>query len=77
MADSPIIRPTQAPLDPQEEPVLNSLLGLREQLSRLKEDKSTYIKSQDIFPLNEEVVKQVHLLNDIRKEKREEQNRGW
>lgn len=75
MTDSPAV---QAALDPQEEPILNSILSLRDQLLLLKQDKSTYIKSQDVLGLYDHVVEQVHLLNLIRKEhgKPLEQNRG-
>lgn len=75
MTDSPA---AQVPLNPQEQPILDCILGLRDQLLLLKEDKSTYIKSQDVLRLYEEVVEQVHLLNLIREEhgKSLEQNRG-
>lgn len=65
MTDSPAV---QAPLDPQEEPVLESLLHLRDQLYLLKQDKSTYIKSNDVVNLYDQVVEQVHLLIVIREE---------
>lgn len=75
MADSPAV---QAPLDPNEQPILDSVLQLRDRLSLLKQDKSTYIKSQDVLALYNAVVDQVHLLNVIRDEhgKPLEQNRG-
>lgn len=74
MADSPAL---QEPLDPQEKPILNELLYIRDELSVLRHDRSTYIKSEDVLPLYERVIEQVHALNDIRQEKRGEQNRGW
>lgn len=75
MTDSPAL---QAALDPQEEPILNDILTLRDQLLLLKRDKSTYIKSHDVLGLYDNVVEQVHLLNGVRKEhgKPLEQNRG-
>ena len=75
MTDSPAV---QAPLDPQEQPVLDSVLHIRDRLSLLKQDKTTYIKSQDVIALYTEVVEQVHQLNIIREEhgKPLEQNRG-
>ena len=75
MTDSPAIH---AFLDPKEQSILDSLLHLRDKLSLLKQDKSTYIKSHDVLGLYEEVVEQVHLLNNVRKEddKPLEQNRG-
>jgi len=75
MTDSPA---TQAPLDPKEAPILDRVLALRDNLSVLKQDKSTYIKSHDVFVLYNEVIEQVHQLNETRKEhaKPLEQNRG-
>lgn len=75
MSDSPAV---QAALDPQEAPILDCILSLRDQLLLLKRDKSTYIKTQDVLGLYDQVVEQVHLLNLIRKEhgKPLEQNRG-
>lgn len=75
MTDSPAV---QIPIDPKEQPILDQTLNIRDKLSLLKRDKSTYIKSQDVLALYEEVTDQVHLLNIIRKEhsKPLEQNRG-
>ena len=75
MTDSPAV---QAPLDPREQPILDAVLSVRDSLSLLKQDKSTYIKSQDILGLYDQVIEQVHELNVIRKEhgKPLEQNRG-
>ena len=75
MTDSPAVR---SPLDPKEQPILDRVLSIRDKLSILKEDKSTYIKSQDVLALYDEVINQVHLLNDIREQhgKTLEQNRG-
>lgn len=73
MTDSPAFR---APLDPQEKPILDKLLGVRDELLLLKQDKTKYVKSQDVNHLYEEVIVQVELLNQIRVNKREEQNRG-
>ncbi|MCJ1476672.1 hypothetical protein MMC13_005340 [Lambiella insularis] len=74
MTDSPFFN---APLDPKEKPILDSLLYIRDKLSLLKGDKSTYIKSNDVLSLYNEVIKQVQLLNDVRAEEKRplEQNR--
>ena len=76
MSDSPAV---QAPLDPMEQPILDRILQIRDKLSLLKQDKSTYIKSHDVLSLYEQVIEQVQLLNVIREEhgKPLEQNRGW
>lgn len=75
MADSPT---TQTPVDLQEQPILESMLRIRDNLQLLKEDKSTYIKSQDVLALYDQVIEQVNLLNVIREEygKPSEQSRG-
>ncbi|KAI9843262.1 MAG: hypothetical protein M1838_002701 [Thelocarpon superellum] len=62
-------------LDLKEQPILEQLLAVREQLFRLKQDKSTYIRASDIVPLYDQIIEQVHSLNEIRKEERQEQNR--
>ncbi|KAI4167585.1 MAG: hypothetical protein LQ343_007083 [Gyalolechia ehrenbergii] len=74
MTDSPAV---QAPLDPKEQPILDRILNIRDQLSLLRRDKSTYIKSHDVLRLYDQVIEQVHLLNIIRDEhdKPLEQNR--
>jgi hypothetical protein len=61
--DSPI---THAPVGQQEKPILEKLLILRDKLLLLKQDKSTYVKSQDVLPLYEEIIEQIHTLNDVR-----------
>lgn len=73
MTDSPAIR---APLDPKEQPILDSVLGIRDKLSLLKQDRSTYVRSQDVITLYNQVIQQVEKLNEIRAHKRDEQNRG-
>jgi hypothetical protein len=73
MTDSPAPR---IPLDPEEQPILDRLLEIRTKLELLKQDKSTYVKSQDIIELYDQVIAQVSDLNQIRTTKRLEQNRG-
>lgn len=75
MTDSPAV---QASLDPREQPILDSVLTIRDKLSLLKQDKSTYIKSLDILGLYDQVIGQVHRLNVIRQDhgKPLEQNKG-
>ena len=65
MTDSPAIH---VPLDPKEQPILDGLLSIRDELSLLKSDRSTYIRSEDVLPHYDAVIKQVHKLNDVRKE---------
>lgn len=63
--DSPAV---PVPLDPREQPILDRLLRTRDALLLLKQDKSSYIKSQDVLPLYEEVIGQVEALNAVRKD---------
>jgi hypothetical protein len=63
MSDSPV---THAPVPAQEKPILDKLLLIRDKLLLLKQDKSTYVKSQDVIPLYDQVIEQVHTLNDVR-----------
>lgn len=72
MADSPAVR---APLDPREQPVLDKLLALRTRLELLRQDRSTYVKSEDIVDCYNHVIEQVTVLNGIRKANLREQTR--
>ena len=74
MTDSPAFK---APLDPDEQPVLDKLLIIRDKLLLVKQDKTKYVRSQDVVGYYDEVIFQIGALNDIRasKNKREEQNR--
>ncbi|KAH7094767.1 hypothetical protein FB567DRAFT_543182 [Paraphoma chrysanthemicola] len=72
MTDSPLPR---IPLDPKEQPILDRLQSIRTELELLKRDRSTYVKSQDVLKLYDQVIEQVIILNDIRQTKRLEQNK--
>ncbi|KAK5171326.1 uncharacterized protein LTR77_004470 [Saxophila tyrrhenica] len=72
MTDSPAYR---LPLDPAEQPILDRLLNIRDHLSILKQDRTSYVKSQDVTKHYEAVIEQVQALNRIRVNKRSEQNR--
>jgi hypothetical protein len=74
MADTPTLPP---PLDPREKPILESLMRIRDELTLLKTDRTTYVKSSDVIPLYDRVVDQVKLLNEIRIDKPQETNQGW
>lgn len=75
MTDSPRF---QLPIDPDERPIESELTQIRTKLELLKQDKTNYVKSEDVIKLYEEVIEQVHALNTIRqaKNKPDEQNRG-
>jgi hypothetical protein len=73
MADTPSI---PLPLNPKEQPILENLQRIRDELTLLKQDRTTYVKSADVIVLYDKVVDQVKLLNDIRAENPEKENRG-
>ena len=72
MTDSPAFR---IPLDPKEQPILDRILVLRDKLSLLKQDRSTYVKSHDVVKFYNQLITEVEKLNAIRETKRDEQNR--
>lgn len=72
MTDSPFFK---APIDTKEQPILEKLLDIRTTLELLNRDRGNYIKSADIVELYGKVNEQVCKLNDLRVEKRDEQNR--
>ena len=73
MPECPLIN---APLQPEEEPILEKLISIRDRLETLKRDRSTYVKSCDVVPLYDELIEQVEQLNSARKDMPEKQNRG-
>ena len=66
------------PIDPEERPIEGKLLQIRSSLELLKQDKSCYVKSEDVIKLYRAAIEQVRALNEIRrrKDKKNEQNRG-
>ncbi|KAM5452779.1 hypothetical protein MaudCBS49596_003085 [Microsporum audouinii] len=72
MADSPAVF---APVDPEEEPILERLIAIRDGLVLIKQDKSTYVKSHDVIPFYDQAIEQVQLLNELRSGRRVAQNR--
>lgn len=57
-----------APRDSREQAILARLSVIRDQLLLLKQDRTTYIRSQDVIPLYDQTIEQVKELNDIRAE---------
>ena len=64
MTDSPSIH---LPSDPKEQDILDHLLALRDELSLLKQNRSKYIRSDDVVKCYDILITQVHALNDVRK----------
>ncbi len=74
MSDSPAFR---SPCISQEEPILQKLLLIRDGLLLLKQDKTKYVKSQDVVHYYDQILEQVDALNKIRAhcDNRNEKNR--
>ncbi|KAI8138971.1 hypothetical protein BJV82DRAFT_628579, partial [Fennellomyces sp. T-0311] len=51
---------------PEEQAVLEQLVSIKNRLTALKRDRSTYLRTQDILPLKDEVETQVEKLSEIR-----------
>ena len=64
------------PKDAREREILDRLVVIRDQLLLLKQDRTTYIRSQDVFPLYDQIMEQVKELNLVRDESgKQEENR--
>jgi len=63
------------PLDPAEQPILENVLAIRDHLSIMKQDRSTYVKSGDVVTWYFKLIEEVERLNRVRENKRNEQNR--
>ncbi len=57
-----------APRDARERAILDRLVIIRDQLLLLKQDRTTYIRSQDVIPLYDQTIEQVKELNTVRAE---------
>lgn len=73
MSDTPSF---PVPLDSREQEILEQLTRIRDELTLLKQDKSTYVKSSVVVPLYDSVVEQVEKLEEARDGKPQEENRG-
>jgi hypothetical protein len=73
MTDTPSI---PLPLNPDEQPILQNLQLIRDELTLLKQDRTTYVKTKDVIVLYDRLVDQVQQLSDIRAGKPEQENRG-
>ncbi|KAG5922701.1 hypothetical protein E4U61_004663 [Claviceps capensis] len=63
--DTPAI---PAPRDAREQAILARLSAIRDHLLLLKQDRTTYIRSQDVIPLYDQTIEQVKELNHVRAE---------
>jgi hypothetical protein len=62
MTDSP----ARYPLEPKEQPILDALFRIRNQLELMRTDKSCFIKASAVKELYHDIIPQVHALNDLR-----------
>ncbi|KAF1820220.1 uncharacterized protein K489DRAFT_433658 [Dissoconium aciculare CBS 342.82] len=72
MTSTPAYSP---PLDPAEQPILENVLAIRDHLSIMKQDRSTYVKSGDVVTWYFKLIEEVEQLNRVRENRRYEQNR--
>ncbi|EFQ32330.1 uncharacterized protein GLRG_07474 [Colletotrichum graminicola M1.001] len=70
--DTPTCPP---PRDDREKEILDKLVAIRDSLQLLKQDRTTYIRSQDVLPLYDDTIEQVRQLNEFRSSDRREENR--
>jgi hypothetical protein len=71
--DTPKIPP---PRNEGERQVLQELELVLARLQMIRADRANYVRSQDVRSLYDQTIAQVRLLNDIRKGKKTEENRG-
>lgn len=64
------------PKDSREREILEKLTAIRDQLLLLKQDRTKYIRSQDVQQLYNQAIEQVKELNDVRKGLEHSENRG-
>jgi len=64
------------PKDSREREILEALTAIRDQLLLLKQDRTKYIRSQDVIILYNQTIEQVKELNDARKGHEISENRG-
>lgn len=55
-----------APQDAREQEVLERMTAIRDQLLLLKQDRTQYIRSQDVMTLYDQIVEEVRKVNEIR-----------
>ncbi|KAH8911680.1 hypothetical protein BR93DRAFT_921653 [Coniochaeta sp. PMI_546] len=63
------------PKDSREREILEKLTAIRDQLLLLKQDRTKYIRSQDVQQLYNQAIEQVKELNDVRKGLEHSENR--
>lgn len=70
--DTPAI---PAPKDARERDILERLVAVRDQLLLLKQDRTKYIRTQDVMVLYDQTIEQVRQLNEARSKEQVGENR--
>lgn len=70
--DTPAI---PAPRDANEREILANLESIRDSLLLLKQDRTKYIRSQDVLQLYDQTVEQVRKLREVREGRQASENR--
>ncbi|ERT01785.1 uncharacterized protein SPSK_05183 [Sporothrix schenckii 1099-18] len=70
--DTPAI---PAPRDAQEREILANLESIRDRLLLLKQDRTKYIRSQDVLAVHNETIEQVRRLREVRAGRNDGENR--
>lgn len=55
-----------APQDAREKEIMERLVAIRDQLLLLKQDRTKYIRSQDVMGLYEQTIEEVRKVNEVR-----------
>ena len=64
-----------APKDAREKEILESLSGIRDQLLLLKQDRTKYVRTQEVMVLYNQTIEQVKKVRDVRQGQDAEENR--
>ena len=64
-----------APKDAREREILERLVAIRDQLLLLKQDRTKYIRTQDVMVLYDQTIEQVRQLNEVRSKEQTGENR--
>jgi len=65
----------EAPKDAHEQVILEKLQAIRDRLLLLKQDRTQYIRTQDVMHLYNQIIEQVRLLNEVREAAHTGENR--
>jgi hypothetical protein len=64
-----------APKDDREREILDRLVVIKDELLLLKQDRTQYIRTQDVMALYHRTIEEVRLLNEVRTGGKHTENR--